>query len=149
MSCGLYGALVIQSPALHYCQFYTGDSTVTSNSISINFIHVPRQKRLISFTSPSQMLLFATLPSFFPPSPPFNGSIHLAQLFIAPATPLSIPSLLQQDRGCGHGSASGMRITEMSCRGSWSLCKIEGQQKKIFFFFFSQLTLYQTNSPTD
>lgn len=52
---------------LHYC-LYTGDSTVTSNSISINFIYVPRQKRLISFTSPSQMLSFASLPSFSPSS---------------------------------------------------------------------------------
>lgn len=69
MSCGsltkcLYRKLVIHSPVLHYCHFYTGDSTVTSNSISINFIYVPRQKRLISFTSPSQMLSFASLPSF-------------------------------------------------------------------------------------
>lgn len=73
MSCGslakcLHGELVIHSPVLHYCHFYTGDSTVTSNSISINFIYVPRQKRLISFTSPSQMLSFASLPSFSPSS---------------------------------------------------------------------------------
>lgn len=73
MSCGSlakcqYGELVIHSRILHYCHVYTGDSTVTSNSISINFIYVPRQKRLISFTSPSQMLSFASLPSFFPSS---------------------------------------------------------------------------------
>lgn len=72
ISCGslakcMLGALVIHSPVSHYCH-YTGDSTVTSNSISINFINVPRQKRLISFTSPSQMLLFASLPTFAPSS---------------------------------------------------------------------------------
>lgn len=73
ISCGslakcLHAELVIHSPVLHYCHFYTCDSTVTSNSISINFIYVPRQKRLISFTSPSQMLSFASLPSFSPSS---------------------------------------------------------------------------------
>lgn len=73
MSCGslakcMLGVLVIHSPVFHYCHFYAGDSTVTSNSISINFINVPWQKRLISFTSPSQMLLFASLPSFSPSS---------------------------------------------------------------------------------
>lgn len=62
------GALAIHGPALHYCHCYTGDSTVSSNPISINFINVPRQRRLISFASPSQMLLFASLASFSPSS---------------------------------------------------------------------------------